>query len=88
MKELHLTIKVIPNAPKTEVAGQMDNGVIKIKISAPPQKGKANQELLRFLERAFDVAKGEVLITSGETSRLKNVLVTGTQRDISCLIKE
>jgi len=88
MNELHLTIKVIPNAPKTEVAGQMDNGVIKIKISAPPQKGKANQELLRFLERAFDVAKGEVLITSGETSRLKNVRVTGTQRDISCLIKE
>lgn len=88
MNELHLTFKVIPNAPKTEVVGRMDNGVIKIKISAPPEKGKANQELLKFLERTFNVTKGEVSITSGETSRLKNVRVTGTHRDISYLIKK
>ncbi len=88
MNELHLTIKVIPNAPKTEVVGQMDNGVIKIKICAPPEKGKANQELMKFLEKTFDVPKEAVEIISGKTSRLKKVRITCTMKDVSCLLRE
>lgn len=87
MNDLFLTIKVIPNAPKTEVVGQMDNGVIKIKICAPPEKGKANQELIQFLAAFFHVTKGAVRITSGTTSRLKKVRITGTSQDASRLLK-
>ena len=88
MNELILTIKVIPNAPKTEVAGQMDNGVIKIKISAPAEKGKANRELIQFLAEIYDVSKGAVKITSGTTARLKKVRIAGTSKDVSYLLKE
>lgn len=87
MNDLLLTIKVIPNAPKTEVVGQMDNGVIKIKICAPPEKGKANQELIQFLAAVYDVSKGDVKITSGTTSRLKKIRISGTTKNESVLLK-
>ena len=76
MTEQFLTIKVIPNAPKTIVVGRMDDGTWKIKVKAVPQKGKANKELIRFLSKELGVAKSDISITSGETSRLKRVRVS------------
>ncbi len=45
-----LTIKVIPRARKTEYVGRMSDGTLKIRLVAVPEDGKANAELLRFLE--------------------------------------
>lgn len=77
MKELLLTIKVIPNSPRTEFTGFMDNGVLKIKVKGAPEKGKVNQELIRYLEETFDVKRGAVTLTAGATSRLKHVCISG-----------
>ena len=88
MDELHLTIKVIPNAPRTEIVGIMADGVLKIKVSAPPQKGKANQELIKFLEELFGVKRGNVIFVTGETARLKKIRVVGkTPADLQRIIK-
>lgn len=43
-------IKVIPRAKKTEFVGMLDDGSYKIRLKAVPEDGKANRELLRFLE--------------------------------------
>lgn len=46
----HIQVKVIPRAKKTEFVGIMDDGSYKIRLKAVPEDGKANEELLRFLE--------------------------------------
>ncbi len=88
MIEQFLTIKVIPNAPKTIVVGCMDDGTWKIKVKAVPQKGKANKELIRFLSKKLGVAKNDISITSGETSRLKRVRVLNCSAEDVQLLEE
>lgn len=67
---LSLQIKVIPRARKTEWAGVMDDGSIKIRLKAVPEDGKANTELLNFLEKETG-EKWEVV--SGFTNTRKGV---------------
>ena len=66
-----LRVKVIPRSPKTEIVGEMADGTLKIKIAAPPEKGKANEELIRFLTAHFHVKHAEII--SGHTAALKMV---------------
>jgi uncharacterized protein (TIGR00251 family) len=66
---MHIRVKVIPRSPKTEIVGTMSDGTLKIKVAAPPEKGKANQELLRFLAEHY--GSNQVEIVSGHTAALK-----------------
>ena len=70
-----ITIKVKPNADKTELQGIMEDGTWKIDIAAPPEKGKANKELIRFLAERYDVAKSNIEIVSGLTSSTKRIKI-------------
>ena len=66
-----LRVKVIPRSAKTEIAGTMADGTLKIRIAAPPEKGKANDELIRFLAAHYGVRGVEII--SGHTAPLKIV---------------
>ena len=66
---MHIRVKVIPRSAKTRIVGTMADGTLKIKVAAPPEKGKANQELLRFLSRHYK--SNQVEIISGHASALK-----------------
>ena len=55
-KGVVIAVKVIPKASKNEITG-IQNGELKLKITAPPEKGKANAESIRVLSGVFDVAK-------------------------------
>jgi len=77
MNELQLEIKVIPNAPKTELVGVLSNGVLKIKLKAAPEKGKANQELVKYLHTIFNIDQNQIEIVAGHTARLKHVRLIG-----------
>ena len=57
------------------------DGVLRVKISAPPVKGKANRELLAFLSRLLDISPGALTITKGYTSRNKIVAVDGLSQE-------
>ena len=71
VKGARLKIKVRPNAPKTEILGWDDeHSQLKIAVNAPPDKNKANQEILRFLSRLL---KKKIRIISGSRSRTKVV---------------
>ncbi len=76
---MYVNIKVIPNAHKTElvekVVGPEHEEVWKIKVAAPPEKGKANKELCRFLAEYFEVPKSAVTVSQGHTSQRKVVRV-------------
>ncbi|NMB63011.1 MAG: YggU family protein [Chloroflexi bacterium] len=77
MNELHLQVKVIPNAPRTELVGTLENGVLKIKLKAPPEKGRANKELIKYLHSIFNIDRDQVEIITGQTTRLKYVRLLG-----------
>ena len=69
-----VVVKVQPNAGKNEVLGYRD-GVINIKIAGPPVKGKANQELIKFLSEVLGVSKSKLAIIKGLTDRTKVISI-------------
>jgi len=68
-------VKVIPKSSKTELVGYLADGTWKVKVAAPPEKGKANRALCEFLAEKLGVAKSKVRIVAGETSSLKRISV-------------
>jgi hypothetical protein len=68
-------VKVVPNQSATEIKEIMDDGAIKITLKAVPEKGKANQELIRFFAKELALPKNQIRISSGLTNRLKVVFV-------------
>ena len=71
-----LRVKIIPRSARSEFAGEMADGTRKIRIAAPPEKGKANEELCTFLAAHYRVPRGNVEVISGHTSPLKLVRIT------------
>ncbi|MBN1787502.1 MAG: DUF167 domain-containing protein [Sedimentisphaerales bacterium] len=67
-------VKVVPAGSKTSFEGVYD-GMLKIKLSAAPEKGKANQALIDFLAETLGVRKKFIKIVSGMTSKVKQVCV-------------
>jgi len=70
-----IRVKVIPKASKDEVAGQMDDGTWKIKVTAVPEKGKANAAVCEVLAAHFKVPITRVSVVSGQTSSFKHVRI-------------
>jgi uncharacterized protein (TIGR00251 family) len=60
-----------------------------VKISAPPEKGKANKELLRFLAAQLKIRQKDIEIQSGQTSSIKTLILQGvTKKDVQALFSE
>ena len=76
---VQFAVRVIPGASKNEVAGIQD-GALKLKLTAPPVEGKANRACVDFLAGLLGVRRSALEITSGEKSRKKTVTVTGLSR--------
>lgn len=79
MDELTLKVRVIPNAHKNMLVGQQD-GVLVVRLTAPPVDGKANAALLDFLASQLNLRKQQVQLQSGLKSRHKVVKVQGIGR--------
>lgn len=71
-----LTLHIQPGAKKTEVAGEHGEA-LKIRLSAPPVDGKANDCLIAFLGERLGIAKSRLELISGTSSRAKRIRVTG-----------
>lgn len=67
-----ITIRVIPNASRSEIVGR-ELGVLKVKLAAPPIDGKANEELIRVLAEHYDIPKSTITIVKGHIGKLKIV---------------
>jgi len=77
--ELYLKIKAHPNSPATEVKEILEDETIKINIAAAPEKDKANNELIKFLAKEFEVDKNNIAIIGGKTDRVKLVKINRNQ---------
>ncbi len=67
-----LSVLVVPNAHQSEIVGWQE-GVLKIRLAAPPIEGRANEELIGFLAEFFDLAPSTVGVVKGSASRMKRV---------------
>jgi uncharacterized protein (TIGR00251 family) len=71
-----ILIKVHPGAGRSEITS-CKNSIWQIKIGAPPEKGKANKELIEYLAGVLGIAKSGITIDRGLTGRNKFVSVEG-----------
>ena len=78
---MKLHIKVIPSSSKDCIAGWLDD-TLKIKVKAPPEKGKANKAVIKVLEKSLGLPKGSIIITNGTTSSRKIIEISNYNGDI------
>ncbi|MBE9546100.1 MAG: YggU family protein [Proteobacteria bacterium] len=69
-------IRVVPRSSRCEVAGIQEDA-LKLKITAPPVEGKANEECIKFLADKLGVRKSRVTIIAGHKSKRKTIAVSG-----------
>jgi len=70
-----IQVKVKPNSKSEEVSQEGDNFIVKVK--EPPEKGRANQAVVRLLAKHFGVPQSQLKILSGFKSRSKVISVEG-----------
>lgn len=76
MPSCTLELKVIPNAPRNEIAGWLGTA-LKVKVHAPALEGRANDELLDFLADGLGLPRRSLTLLRGDKSRQKLVRITG-----------
>jgi len=69
-------IRIQPRASKNEFM-RMGDGSLKIRLTAPPIDGAANEALVKFLADQFEISRSQIKIVSGHTSREKIVRIDG-----------
>jgi len=75
-----LKVQVQPRASRDEVVGPHGEA-LKIRITVPPVAGAANKHLLKFLAKKLQVARSQMSIASGATSRAKSIAIEGISAD-------
>ncbi len=73
---LKVSVKVQPRASKNEI-GNIREGALQIKLTAPPVDGSANKLLIQTLSKKLKLAKSCIEILSGEKSRHKRIFIQG-----------
>lgn len=75
-----LKVKVVPGASRSHIAGWLGDA-LKIRVSAPPEKGKANAAVAAAVAEALGLPAGSAAIVAGERSARKLVEIRGLSRE-------
>ncbi len=73
---VELTVKVVPGASRTRVAGAWGSA-LKLAVAAPPTGGQANAAVVALLAAVFDTGKGKIAILRGHGQPVKRVAIAG-----------
>jgi uncharacterized protein (TIGR00251 family) len=71
-----LKVRVKPGGKKDAILG-IYGGALKISVTAPPERGKANAGVIKLLSKRLDISRDQMVITSGEGSRNKSLSIAG-----------
>jgi uncharacterized protein len=74
------SVRIQPRASKNGIS-RMQDGSLKVRLTAPPVDGAANEALVKFLSDTLSVSKSQVVIVSGHTSREKRIKIIGMSED-------
>lgn len=86
-----LTVRVTPKASRNAIQGTMatpDGLALKVAVTAPADKGKANAAVIALLADAFDIAKSSITLTHGETDRRKVFRLAGDPAALSATAQQ
>ena len=72
-----LAVRVQPGARRREVAGWLADGALKLRVTEPPEDGRANRAVEALLAEALGVPASRVRVTRGASSRSKVVEIEG-----------
>ena len=75
---IRLRVKAVPGAKNTQIAGVLGDR-LKVRISAPPEGGKANKAICQLLARTLGISKRDVEVVAGRSSPEKVVAVQGIE---------
>ena len=76
METTRLAVRVVARASRNEIAG-FEGETLRVRVTAPPVEGRANQALTRLLAKELGVARGDVRVVAGHGSRDKVLAVDG-----------
>ncbi len=76
-----LSIKAVPGASRDQIAGILGDR-LKIRISAPPEGGKANKAICKLIAQALDLKPNAVTIESGHSSAEKTLRIANVSADV------
>lgn len=72
---MKIKIRVLPRSSRNEVVGEMADGTLKVKLTAPPVDGRANEALIKLLADYLDVNKSKIKIVTGAANKNKTVAI-------------
>jgi uncharacterized protein (TIGR00251 family) len=72
---VRFSVRLQPRASKNEIAG-LSGAALKVRVTAPPVDGLANEALIELLSRALHTSRRNVCIVSGHTSRTKLIEIS------------
>jgi uncharacterized protein (TIGR00251 family) len=82
-----INVKVISRSSRDQIVC-LEEGMIKVKLTAPPVEGRANKALKELLARRLDLPIRDIEIISGERSKQKSLLICGlSPQDVEALLK-
>ena len=64
-----IAIRIIPRASRNEITEIMDDGTIKIRLTAPPVNGQINEALIKFLAEIIEIPPSRIEVIPGATGR-------------------
>lgn len=76
MDSARLSIRLTPRAARSEI-GAFEGETLRVRVTAPPVDGKANEALTRLLASKLRMPRGAVRVVAGQASRVKVVAVDG-----------
>lgn len=86
-----LHLRVTPNAGRDLIEGAetRDDGssVLRLRVKAVPDKGKANAAVVAMLSKALGVPRSRISVVAGETARLKTVAIAGDTAQLAAAIE-
>lgn len=72
-----IAVRITPRTSKNEIFAILDDGTVKIRLTAPPVEGKANQALIKYLSDVLDIPASNIEIVAGQTGHDKLVSIIG-----------
>ena len=75
-----LNVKVVPGSSRDQIVGWLGDA-LKIRVMAPPEKGKANEAVVEILAEKLGISTDDIEVESGRSSPSKVIAVTGMDDD-------
>ncbi len=72
-----ITIRVIPRSSRNEISEILEDGTVKIRLTAAPVEGQANTALIKFLADVLEIAPSRIEIVAGHRGRDKLITISG-----------